>query len=398
MIRKTSSGSTARSEKTHSDYVLVKEAYRSYRRKKYRDAIVLLEKVIDSGIRHPYPYVLIALAYLLADQFQKADSMLKRIRMIDPEYRPYIHLELFLALKSSAHHESVLVRYVDALNRFPDDKQIMKSLKIIRDVDDFLRLQKEARLSDFMRIPKPLRHDFIDGAPWEASYLWIAIPVGIIFLVLLAIMLYRYGLPRAHFFTSVRKTAGVNIDQIHLGPARYDLFEKMSRQRTKVFYYSNESIENDFSRAKKLIKREKYNSALLLLNKLNNSNVNMMVKERVDFLIKFVMDVEEREFESRPYKEIAQDPPLYQGVAVQWRGRVANLRRKGDSVLFDLLVDYRERDIFSGVSDVYAEGDWSIANGDVVDVKAILTHVIGSDKRLYLVAKEIVRSSTDEGD
>lgn len=398
MIRKTSSGSAARSEKKHSDYVLVKEAYRSYRRKKYRDAIVLLEKVIDSGIRHPYPYVLIALAYLLTNQFQKADSMLRRIRMIDPEYKPYIHLELFLALKSSAHHESVLVRYVDALNRFPDDKQIMRSLKIIRGVDDFHRFQKEARLSDFMRVPKPCRHNYIDGAPEQVSHLWIAILVGIIFLAVLTLLFYQYREPLAHLFTAGRKTAGVNIDQIHLGPTRYDLFEKINRKRTKVFYYSNESIENDFSRAKQLIKREEYNSALLLLNKLNNSNVNMMVKERVDFLIKFVMDVEERTFEALPYEIISKDPPLYQGVAVEWRGRVANLRKKGDSLFFDLLVDYRERDIFSGVSDVYAEGDWSIANGDIVDIKAILTHVIGSEKRLYLVAKEIVRSSADERD
>ena len=380
-----------------SNFLLIKEAYKSFRKKRYRDSILLLEGVIESGERDPYPYILFALSLLLSDQFSRADSALKRLRMIDPEYRPFLHLDLFLFMKSAASLDSVVSRYVTVLNRYPDDRYIAKMLRHLRDVRDFSDFQKRARLQEFVYLPKPQKSAFPsrdrDAAGGKSSARRILLLIGAIAVIVLIAILYTNRRTIYEYLGGERVSDAKrvrDIDRINLGFPRYDLFTRISRKKTDVFYPSNESIEKDFNSAKNLIKKGAYNSALMLLNKLNNSNVTLMVKERVEFLIKFILDVDERNFEKISYEKVLKRPFLYKGFAVQWTGRIANLRRKDGRLFFNLLVDYRDVNIFSGITDVYAERDVEeIENGDIVVLKAILINIIGSEKRLYLVAEEI---------
>ncbi len=382
-----------------SNFLLIKEAYKSFKKKKYRDSILLLEGVIESGVRDPYPYVLFALSLLLTNQFSRADSVLKRLRMIDPEYRPYIHLELFLFLKSAATLESVVSRYVNVLNRFPDDRYITKMLKHLRHVRDFNDFQRKVRLQDFVYLPRPRKDDLaVRGEDTvtrgKSSARLIILLIGAISVILLVLFIIYPNRKALYEYLAGEKRADAkrvrDIDRITIGPSRYDLFTKINRKKTDIFYFSNESIEKDFSDAKHLIKRGEYNSALMLLNKLNNSNVNLMVKERVEFLIRFISDVDERKFEPVPFDKVVKRPFLYKGFAVRWTGKVANLRRKGDKFFFNLLVGYRDADIFSGITDVYSEEHLTkIENGDIVEIKAVLINIIGGERRLYLVAKGI---------
>jgi hypothetical protein len=384
-----------------SNFVLIKEAYKSFRKKRYRDSILLLEGVIESGVRDPYPYVLFALSLLLTNQFSRADSVLKRLRMIDPEYRPYIHLELFLFLKSAATLEGVLSRYVNVLNRFPDDRYVTKMLKHLRNVRDFSDFQRKARLQDFVYLPRPRKSDLTARSEdtvtrGKASARLIIILIGALSVIVLVLLILYTNRRTLYMHLTGDRRADTkrvrDIDRITIGPSRYDLFTKINRKKTDIFYFSNESIEKDFSDAKHLIKGEEYNNALLLLNKLNNSNVNLMVKERVEFLIRFILDVDERQFEPIPFDKVVKTPFLYKGFAIRWTGKVVNLRRKDDKFFFNLLVGYRDADIFSGITDVYSEEHLTkIENGDVVEIKAILINIIGSERRLYLVAKEIVK-------
>ena len=397
MTQKTYRSYSRKPAERISNFLLIKEAYKSFRKKRYRDSILLLEGVIESGERDPYPYILFALSLLLSDQFSRADSALKRLRMIDPEYRPFLHMDLFLFMKSAASLESVVSRYVTVLNRYPDDRYIAKMLRHLRDVRDFSDFQKRARLQEFVYLPKPQKSAFPsrdrDAAGGKSSAKRILLLIGAIAVIVLIAILYTNRRTIYEYLGGERVSDAKrvrDIDRINLGFPRYDLFTRISRKKTDVFYPSNESIEKDFNGAKNLIKKGAYNSALMLLNKLNNSNVTLMVKERVEFLIKFILDVDERNFEKVSYEKVLKRPFLYKGFAVQWTGRIANLRRKDGRLFFNLLVDYRDVNIFSGITDVYAERDVEeIENGDIVVVKAILINIIGSEKRLYLVVKEL---------
>jgi hypothetical protein len=386
-------------ENSISNFLLIKEAYKSFRKKKYRDSILLLEGVIDSGERDPYPYVLFALSLLLTNQFSRADSALKRLRMIDPEYRPYLHLDLFLFLKSAATLESVVSRYVNVLNRYPEDRYVAKMLRYLRDVRDFNDFQKKARLQDFVYLPKPQKSAFAAGHRdtvdrGKASGKRVLLLIVVISMAVLAVAILYPNRRTLYEYIRGEKVSDAkrvrDIDRINLGFSRYNLFTKINRKKTDIFYHSNESVERDFNSAKHLIKKGAYNNALMLLNKLNNSNVNLMVKERVEFLIKFILDVDERNYQAVSYHKVVKTPFLYKGFAIRWTGKIANLRRKDGRLFFNLLVGYRDVNIFSGVTDVYAEEDVEeIENGDIVEIKAVLINIIGDERRLYLVAKDI---------
>ena len=128
----------------------------------------------------------------------------------------------------------------------------------------------------------------------------------------------------------------------------------------------------------------------MLINKISASNANFTVKEKADFLRKFILDVDGREASGVSYGDVAKRPYLYRGMIVQWRGKTANLRRKEGKMYFNLLIEYRDNGVFSGIVDAYSQKDYEkLTNGDIVDVRAIFVNTIGGDDRVYLVVQNI---------
>ena len=81
---------------------------------------------------------------------------------------------------------------------------------------------------------------------------------------------------------------------------------------------------------------------------------------------------------------------MYKGLFVKWKGRVANLKKKENRLIFNLMIDYKRNDIFSGIIDVYSEKyNEGIKNGDIVEIEAVFINTIGGNNRMYFVAKTI---------
>ena len=367
----------------------VKEAYNSFKKKRYSDVIILLERLISSRLRDPYPYFLLSLSYLLTNRFSEADLMLKKIKMIDPEFLPGHQLESFIILKSAASFEIVLSKYIDILEKYPNDKYLNRALNALRREKDFSRFQSNARLKDFVYLPKRGKRRLVAIKEEERKrYLTKIVVFTVIALVLITII------AAITYLSFIQKTKEYRnkdqIDLIYLDGSRYDLIDKIKKEKTPIFYYSNEEVLRDFNKAKHLIKKDEYNRALILLNKILNSNANFRVKERVEFLRKFILNVEDRKYSIISFREVSQKPYLYRGLFIKWKGRVANLKRKDHRLLLNLLVDYKKNDIFTGIIDVYSEKyPNGIKNGDIVEVDAVFVYTIGGDNRMYLVAKNI---------
>jgi len=190
-----------------------------------------------------------------------------------------------------------------------------------------------------------------------------------------------------------------DVDIVTIEMDRHDLINKVQREKTRVFYYSNEEIFTDFNEARRRIKGGSFNEALVLLNRILSSNANFSVKEKAEYLRRFVMNRDDREYSAVSFAEASRDPYLYTGVLVRWRGRVANLTRKDGRMSFHLLAGYRGRDTFSGIAEVYSERDFaSIQNGNLIELGALLRSTIGSENRVYLVAREIKRLGEPAGD
>lgn len=370
-------------------YTLIKDAYKLYKSKRYNDAILILERLVSTRMDDSYPYFLLSLSYLMTNRFSDVDLILKRLRMIDPEYLPSLQLEAFLVLKSAADIKIVLSKYIDLLEKYPNEKLLKRILNNLHKVKDFSSFQHKALLIDFVYLYKPLKSPKLSktGKTKKRYFIVIATTVVVVIVVtsILLIKMYLSNRHMAKEFISKNQ-----VDLIFLDSSRYDLIDKIKKKKTPIFYYSNEKVLDDFNRAKRLIKEDEYNEALILLNKIYNSNANLRVKERVDFLIRFILNIEDRKYSVISFREVSLRPYLYKGLFIKLKGRVANLKIKDNRLVLNLLIDYKKDDIFTGIIDVYSEKYLEeIKNGDMIDVEAVFIYTIGNENRMYLVAKKI---------
>ena len=128
------------------DYIILREAYKYFRKKRYNEAILILEKIISIETQSPYSYFLLCVSYLLSNRFSDADLIMKRLRRTAPEFLPFVQLEAFLFLKAAPNSQSALLKYIEELEKFPNEKYLTTSLKVLQRVTDFESFQKSARL------------------------------------------------------------------------------------------------------------------------------------------------------------------------------------------------------------------------------------------------------------
>ncbi len=385
------------------DYSLVKQAYSAYTDSRYGDAIVILENnALRTG--NSYMLFLLSVCYLHEDKIGKAETIIRKLKLSDPAYAPVLYLEAFLVMKSAGDRESAMYRYIELLQRFPSDSVLKKSFKRIQAATDFQAFQRKARLRDFVPVPKPkcirISRKRV-SVKHKTNRKFIYLPLLIIFIVLIIISGIIYHKDITQYITSIVKSIGIStkeqpqdgtdvMDMVTLDGAHYDIIEKYNRDKTPEFYYSSESLKRDFKRAKEMIKAGHYNDALVILNRINASNVHHRVKDRIEFLRNFVLDIDDRPVSGYTYERLIEKPHLYRGVKIQWKGKVANLKKKNDHIVCNLLIDYKNSHRFSGVAELYAKKyPGAIENGNMVEAVATFVNTMGEDNRIYLVAENI---------
>lgn len=394
------------------NYRLIRDAYRSLDRKKFQEAIMVLEKVLASGAGDIYVLLLLSVAYLHTDQFGKLARFITKMREMNRSYMPLIQLDAFLKLKSAASQEEALKTYIDLMAKYPADPHVHRGRGIISGAADFRELQKNARLQDFVSIPAPPRSlkktakksvytGMLDGkgiriirdrhVPWRRIGTVMVSLLAAVMLVLLGVWLFT----GPGFLAGAAKRAGMTradysgIDRVTLGGTEYDLVKNIGPDRVPVYYQSVRDMTADFSRARALIKAEKHNDAIFLLNGLYNSNVNFVVKEKVAFLIKFVTDLEDREFSEVPFADVEKNRYRYRGFAVRWKGRIGKIRQRSGSQVFTLRVG-APGDASGAEADVYSPGVVpGLSGGTTVQLEGVILDFIGKEKRAYIMSRNI---------
>lgn len=394
------------------NYRLIRDAYGSLNRKKFQEAILVLEKVLASGAGDIYVLLLLSVAYLHTDQFGKLARFVVKMREMNRTYMPLIQLDAFLKLKSAATREEALKLYIELMAKFPADAHIHRGRTLVSEAEDFRELQKNARLQDFVNIPPPPRIlkktaknriyvgmlekrgiRILPGGAIPRRRIAIAAAAVILVgaLVLLGLWLFMGPGPFAGAARVMRAKQRdySGVDRVTLGGTEFDLVKNMSRDRVPVYYRSVRDVTNDFNSARRLIKAEKHNDALLILNGLYNSNVNFIVKEKVAFLIKFVTDMEDREFAAVPYGEVEKNRYRYRGFAVRWMGKVLRIRERDESQFLTVRLDGTEGKT-GGEIDVYSPKIVpGLSAGGAVILEGVIMDFIGGTKRAYVVSRTI---------
>jgi hypothetical protein len=153
----------------------------------------------------------------------------------------------------------------------------------------------------------------------------------------------------------VRLSAGQPALDSSPGAARYPMTEKQ--------------IQESFEKTKRFLLQYRDNLATREVNRILLSNASAYVKEKARLLATFTRVPDFTTVrDSFGFREVAVDPPLYEGCFVVWRGKVANLRISGAALSFDLLVGYESQRQLHGVVPVTAAFVVELADGDAVEV------------------------------
>ena len=317
------------------------EAYRSYQKKNYTNAIIILEQTRDTGHDDYYGLFLQAVCFLYSNNFQAANNVMERIQRINPAYTPFIQLKSFLALKSSATREAALSAYISALEKKSSDKLLRKGLRGVEESQDFYKFQKETKLTDLVKIPRPGKNRAlfesdrfarrIEVARAGKSYLSLnplitAVIIVVIISCAAGVALYKYRDNFSLFSDSnavrVNSESLDKIDMADISGSGYGIINRINQEKTPEFYPSGDTLLNDFNEARLLMKKGFFNKAIIILNKIANSNASFPVKEKSDFLIRFIMESDDRVYEEIDLKQINEKPYLY-------RGRRSKVYREG---------------------------------------------------------------------
>ncbi len=397
----------------------LREAYAAFRKKNYTNAVIILEQIKDSGYDDHYGLFLQAVCLLYSNNFQAAGNVMEKIQRINPSFVPFIQLKTFLALKSSSSRESAIAAYISALEKNSSDKYLRKGLRCVEESKDFYRYQKQAKISDLVQIPAPGKiSGTVSFLPETRGFLrrkdlkrgkrkiisinpaYAAIILSVIVIIAVLTTLYI----KSAEFTLLSRTGVVKldsesiekIDMVDLGGSGYGIINRINQEKTPEFYTSGDMLLRDFNEARALMKKGLFNKAIVILNRIENSNASFPVKEKCDFLTGFIMQSDEKNYEELEIKQINQKPYLYRGSAVKFTGKAVNVKDIKGGTAFSVMVGF-DGNNFKGICDVYDTSEGIIDNGDIVEVKGMYILNIGKSVDPYISADKVTVLTKNKG-
>jgi hypothetical protein len=148
------------------------------------------------------------------------------------------------------------------------------------------------------------------------------------------------------------------------------------------YVLSEQEIEALFARAKEYLLAYRDNLAIREINRILLSNASAYVKEKARLLKTFVVMPDFSTVRDPfAFREVAEEPRLYQDAFVLWRGKIANLRIGEQAIRFDLLVGYEDEQELDGIVPVFLEFAANLEDGYAVEV---LAQVVITDAQVAL--------------
>lgn len=391
------------------NFKILKEAYRTFKRKQYVNAAVILEKSIQSFPDNPYPLFLLAVTRLYNGDFAGANTIMEKLQRVSPSYVSFLQLRAFMGLKSAVSREQAISVYLNALEKAPHDKMLLKGLRQCEDLNNFASFQKNCRLTDLVVIKGPgviqmpevsFRSRRRAALPARGINKWVKI-TGILILLIAAVLtgLYIAGI---HIPEGIRDRAiaidsadAAKIDMVDISGPGYGLLDRINRSPVMEFYTSPDVMIAEFNEARRLMKRGEFNRAALILNRIINSNASQVVKEKCEFLVRFIIDSDDRTYEKPDIKNIQEKPYLYRGSAFELEGKTANVKKFNNGTGFTLMVDYDGKN-FRWIAQVFSPEKNAVENGESVKVQGVYITGIGAGNKAYISSARVEVLSRDK--
>ena len=312
-------------------------AERLYRQGKFTDVIHLLEPQVFLFRDEPRFYFLLGMSCLQAQDFGGAETYLARVVDIDSE-----NVDSRLALAAVRARKGEVPRamrdWLAVLELDPENSKAQQGLDLLRKSETESAVQRTLHGRAFGRL-----------LPRVAS----GAGRGLIALAAVALLVlgswslvYLFDQGGLSFGSPGESRAGTELLDLE-EEAPEELIDYTGSFR---YTYTEEQIEELVSDLRELFHDGRDNLARQLANRLLLSNASGELKRRVALLTDYFQAPDLVSLDDNfNYREVAEEPWLYQGCYVRWRGRVANLEITDDVIAFDLLVGFEDGQILQGI-------------------------------------------------
>ncbi len=342
------------------------EAKRLFRARKFPDVIRFLEPEVFRFRESIDYFLLLGLSCLRTGDLGGAFSYLGRARQLDGG-----NVKAALGLAAihvrRAETEKALALWLEVLESEPSNAVARRGMEILRRGLAPDQLQELVDSSRINRLYPPLPPR-ITVVPFVVGILVALIAVGLGYI----------GYRVIPFPPPARR----GIAEVEIPNNLPRLIENGAADSSSPYTLTERQVLRGFEQAKRDLLSSRDNLAAVEINRILLSNASLPVKERVRILKGFVEKPSFTTFrDGFSYRDVAKDPPLYDGASVLWKGLVANLSVGKDAIRFDFLVGYDQKKELEGIVPVSLSFAAELQNGMPLEV---LARVSSEDGRLAL--------------
>ncbi len=308
------------------------KAGRLYRQGKHSDVIHLLEPQVFLFRDEPRFYVLLGMACFYAQDFGGAETYLARAVDLSPDDNE-ARLGLAALRARKGEVQRAIRDWLAILESDPSNRIARNALDLVRKSDTESAVQRTLHGRAIMAfLPKRKRR--------SGSTLSVLAVLAVAVLGSWGVVFF-WGQsqnvdPRPGAELLRLETADVERLVDYAGSFRYTLTE--------------EGIDALLEDLRSQFHDERDNLARRTANRLLHSNASGEIKRRVALLTDYfdVPDLVSLQ-DNFSYRDVAEEPWLYEGCHVKWRGRVANLSVSDEALRFDLLVGFDDERVLEGI-------------------------------------------------
>lgn len=360
----------------------LRKAVRLYRRRKYTYVINLLEPQVFLFRDNWTYYYTLGMSCLYTGDFAGAYSYLRRAGDLDPE-RVETFLGIGVVLLRRRQIDVAIQNYLDLIDKDPQNRRAKRALHWIR------TLERPDGVVDWFddgsidRILPP-RGLFVPKA--------VSISLVIAFVIGSAVV---FGPSVASFIATTLPQGEQREGSSVL--AFTDETQRISEENGALFEFTEGEIDELLDDIMDAFNDGRDNYVRRELNRIALSNASPRIKEQTALLKEYLSPPDFVSMRDNfTYEDVASNPPLYDGVFVRWRGRIANLVIGDDEIAFDFLVGYDSGSVLEGIVPVTIPFAVLLDDGGSVELIGSVSRD-SSDATLFsIVTSDIRRTRSSE--
>jgi len=294
--------------------------------------IHFLEPKVPLFIEDPQYYAILGRACVEAGLLKDADTYLNRGLQADPNH---LEVRLSLAINHLKRKDpaAAVQTWLEILEEHPGEKFSSRGLKSLK------RISTPYQQDRFLERFNSQRYLPFIGSRWPFHLLLLLSTI----LLLLLGFYFRDSISQ---FFQAGGSRGLRAGSQQLVPAK----DSPLLGGGDALYPMDESeVERTLRTAIKHFEKYQDNLARLELNKIRYSNATDDIRQKAIGLIESLGEPSINSINTTfSFGEVNEQPRLYEGCWVLWRGRAANITYHDDAIEFDFLVGFENDQVLDG--------------------------------------------------